>query len=418
MNPTEERLSDALEALASTVSPETVRPLSDAVLGPDQRAADGDLPGPAGHASPRPRRPRAWLVPVAAAAAVVLLVVLSLLLTRTGHAPPPAHPPAPQPRYYTVYRAMPGGNGPHPGDDVIEVRDSATGRVHDTLDLTRTLGGKSGFHYWSDNALTSAGERAFFVGYARSPSDWRVYRLQLTSSGRVTGFTPVFTAPGGNGSPTAMAVSPDGTLLAIAPNPSSTGSTEIVVANLATGTQAIWRGGIGPSGTVSVIAQLSWGADGRTLAFLFQRGLGKGDTPAFPDIISEVRTLDASQPGGSLANGRLVLSQPPSRTEFIEQAAISPDGKSIISADLIGPVSSQTQLPGDVQVNQAFIAPYGCCDRVLYQGPAGSSTSPYLRDDGAGNWLLTANWKLGWISGGRMHDLPPGQDGTVTDVAW
>lgn len=81
-----------------------------------------------------------------------------------------------------------------------------------------------------------------------------------------------------------------------------------------------------------------------------------------------------------------------------------------------GPIYKYSQMPANVEVMQVSVQD-GRQFRVLHEGPAGK-TSPFLRGNGSGHWLLTADWKLGWIGGGLLHQLPPGQDGTVTDVAW
>lgn len=417
MNTAEERLRDALEARARTVHPETLRPLPDPVPVPARPASPATGP-----ARPVPRRHRGWLVPLAAAAAIVLVAALSLLLPgRTGHAPPTAPRPAAMPRYFVLYRAMPGGNGPHPGDAVLEVRDTATGRIHDTFDLTQ----KSGVHGAVPSSLAAAADhRTFFVQYGlwdrktHLTAGARIYRFQITGSGHIVGFTSITSVPAGTRLPTAMAVSPDGSKLALADN-YQLSRPEVMVVNLATGAVTRWRGGLPGQQYANAIVQLSWAGDGHTLAFLYRHSMSAPTAPSagYSQWTTEFRTLDADTPGGSLTAGRLILHWAPSVSRVPGQAVISPDGRSITVALQQGPIYKYSGMPANVEVQQISIR-NGRQLRVLYVGPAGNSTSPFLRGDGAGHWLLTANWKLGWISGGRMHDLPPGQDGTVADVAW
>ena len=264
----------------------------------------------------------------------------------------------------------------------------------------------------------------FFVDYplfkprTHATSGARVYRFQVTGSGHVAGVTRVGNIPAAIGFPTAMAVSPDGSKLALATE-YKLGQPDAVVVNLVTGAVTQWRGGLPGQQNQNVITQLSWAADGHTLAFMYRHSESAlaARSADYSQWTTEVRTLNADAPGGSLAGGRLVLQQSPSRSRLIIQAVISPDGRSVTVAVQQGPIYKYSQMPANVEVQQISVQD-GRRLRVLYAGPAGNSTSPFLRADGNGHWLLTANWKLGWLGAGRLHQLPPGQDGTVSDIAW
>lgn len=386
MTNTEERLSDALEALASTVRPETLRP----------------LPAPAPHRAPRAKRYPGWLVPIAAAAAVVLVTGLSLVLgSRPGHAPATSTHPASLPRCYVVVRDL-------SSRVVLEAREVATGRVISTLDLARRLGIRN----VAQEALATADGHTFFINVlgAGQPDPFMpsIYRFSVTAGGQITGFAKVTVIPGDiavRGRTVlplqSMAVSPDGSKLAMSL------ASEVVVVDVHTGTQTVWWGGLGSRQDAYQVQQVSWARDGRTLAFLVWR--------VHPDLGAEARTLDADGKGGSLASARLVYRWPPSGSRLIEQAVISPDGKTIIAASWPG----QTARPpaGDE------IAWYSIA--TGHQGPVLqlSRADPMiqLRGDGSGHWLVwlvTSQHDFGWVDGGRVHQLPPGQDGTVDDAAW
>ena len=381
MNNTEERLGDALEALASTVHPETLRPLAD----------------PARPAAPRAKRYRGWLIPAAAAAAVLLVTGLSLLLAgRPGREPATPHK-APLPRYYVVVRDLNSRM-------VLESRAVTSGRVVSTYALSTRLGVRNVMEQ-----LATADGHTFFINVlgAGRPDPFfpSIYRFRLTATGQITGFAQVTTIPGDIAAYgrsilplQSMAMSPDGSKLALALG------REVVVVDVRTGARTVWRGGLGSQQDAVQVQQVSWAGDGHTVAILLWR--------VHPDLGAEVRTVNAGGQGGTLASARLVLRWPTAGSRLIEQAVISPDGTAIVAA--IWPGTSARPQSGDEIVQYPISN-----DRqpqVLYR----DSADPLIqvRGDGAGHWLLTGNGKLGWISGGRMHDLPPAQGGTVTDVAW
>lgn len=384
MNTTEERLRDALEARARTVHPETLRALAE------------PMPQPARRRMARAKRYPGWLVPVAAAAAVVIVAVLSVTLGgRPGHPPATPRPDAALPRYYVILH----------GTDV-EARQVASGRIAGTLNLARQLGVRD-----VSESVTTADGRTFYLnvlGAGQSdPFMPSIYRFHLTADGQIAGFAHVTAIQGGiavNGRTVlplqSMAASPDGSKLALALG------TEVVVVDVRTGAQAVWRGGFGGQQEAIQVQQVSWTGDGHTLAVLIWR--------LHPDLGAEVRTLNAAANGGSLASTQLALRWQPSGKRLVEQAVISPDGKTIVAA--IWPGSGGQRQPGD-EVVQYPIA-VGRQSLTLYRGPADPQI--HVRGDGSGHWLVIMASKrvLGWIGGGRLHQLPPGQDGTVGDVAW
>jgi hypothetical protein len=120
---------------------------------------------------------------------------------------------------------------------VIEVRSTATGRVLDTLNVAKRLGGQPD---QVGGSLTAAADRhTFFVkvhsSRDRSPTD-RIYRFHITAGGHIAGLTRVSGVPERGFSPTAMAVSPDGRRLAIG-GELSAGRTVLMIVNVGAGTQ-------------------------------------------------------------------------------------------------------------------------------------------------------------------------------------
>lgn len=430
MNKTEERLSDALEALAGTVRPDTLRPLPDPVPGPAHPPLAEPLPEPGPPANPRPGRHRAWLVPLTSAAAVVLVAALSLVLAGRAGFGPPAAPPAGLPRYYVVLLDNPPNppRGTYPGN-VIEVRDTATGQLRDTLPLTLRVHGTNDN---GDSTLAAAADdRTFFVSflsaYTSSPSPGtNIYRFHITGSGHITGFAKV-----AHGETGVMAASPDGRKLAISGvllnSGEPGGRPAITVVDLATGAwttetmlQTTARGTTTFPPKGSSIVSLSWAADGRTLAY--QLELPNAGTPTLQDDysrdVTEIWTtyVGVSTNAAAWGRGHLVTRKPVSPAYVMASPVISHDGRSI-TAVIISSRPSAHPSPADktqpevVQISAAT----GRQLRVLYRGAGGHA----LNSDGSGHLLFGGMpGGVGWIDGGTLHPLPPIGEGAVTDFAW
>ncbi len=405
MTRTEERLTDALTAAVSGLHEDTLRPLA----------------APAR----RDRRWARWLAPAAAAAAVTLVVSLAAILTgRSPALPGPTAGTPGIPRYYADMDFH--------GQAVV--RATATGAVTDTVPVPRLADAP-------DGNITAAANGVFFVAAFTSQSQERIYRFEVTSTGKVSGFAPV---PGGGGLSSqvaAMAASPDGSELAISAEPSPVSAAEIVVINTATGTRSVWQGGLARRGYRGVdISSLSWTSNQQELVFTAQwcrpfevnsqvcEKAAKGGRRA-----AEVRALNPAARGGRLDSGRLLLRQS-ARYPYIASALISPDGTTITALVLHGPVwvPSPGTVPGHLSVVQ-FSAATGRQLRVLYQRLTGPTFAWYLSPDAsARQWLLDgvdvygggdgprSQSKLGFngrIGNGQLHRLQPG-DGYLAGEAW
>jgi hypothetical protein len=416
MTRTEDRLADALAAVARTVPEETLRPLI----------------------VPRSGRPRAaWLAPAAAAVAVMLAVGLAMAVSsglpgfgRAGGSPGLTgqgqgwHIAGAPPRYYVEADIA---------SDKTVVRSTATGAVTATVPVPYVFNDGS-------PAIAAASNGTFFVAaFVRGTSDERIYRFRLTGAGQVTGFSQV---PGGvlgaGQQVDAMAASPDGSQLAVGINPDNRNypwqpSDEIAVIHAATGVKTVWRGGMNGLGRSFEVASLSWTGDGHELVFLGQLCVV---TMLSSEICSDgrrtavVRTLDPSSGGGTLDSGQLLLAQS-RRFPYIAQALISPDGSTITAAVLTGPVKTSGQIsdqtPEVVSVVQISLAT-GRQLRVLCRRDMGrTATMPTIPDflalaaDGTGqHWMLKAGVSAGfngWIDSGRLIPVQPA-DGSIASEAW
>ena len=326
MSRTEDRLQDALSALAGQVRDERLRP----------------LPAP----DPDPRRQarnawRAWLIPAAAAASVLLIIAVVVAVTR--------HAAESRTQQTTSQVAMPSyfvqwvGNGP---SGRIQVRSVSTGAVIATVPPPKPpFAGALDI----EGVAAAPDDRTFYVEYGAISTNqtgdqiW-IFRFSLTGSGSVTPQTMVKGGPITNSAPWPaswgnLAVSPDGTKLALAatstdrvPALGPAFSDKIIVIDLLTGQRTQWQGGLFRTGKQFSIPDLSWSADGRSLIFLGQwcdpPGLtafcSGGSAPGeYRD--AQVWSLSVATGGGSLTRGRVLLRQS-ARFPIIAQALGGPGG--------------------------------------------------------------------------------------------
>jgi hypothetical protein len=334
MNTLEDKLRTALRETGAEITPRTVPPL--------RLHGTGRL-RPAGLAGRH--RWAAWLTPLAAAAAVVVVVAASLAISTASHGRHhtvngPAGPFAAVPPYYVVL----GGENPSPTAAqplLAEIRATATGAVVATIAPPKPYG--------TFIAATAATDDRTFVlaatpwvvhhadgGVSIPESPTKFFLLRLGPGARTAHLTAL-PIPRQPGTASDIALSPDGTRLAVASRDASAGGPAIQVFSVATGSQRVWtwpRGGpiTNNAGNGEV---LSWTADGRTVAFQ-QWEAGN---------IIDLRLLDTAAPGGSLqAASRLLLRWPGdgatwhfvhgkiSNVLFGPSAIITPDGTKIVAA--------------------------------------------------------------------------------------
>lgn len=401
MTTTEDRLTDALNAAARSVTAPSLRPLD-------------DHPAPAQDPANRQVNRRRWLAAVASAAAVALIAGLAVSISARLRTPPVGGDGTP-PRYYV---------GLDPKDQLV-VRATATGKVTSIVPPPR----HGHLHFFSP--LAAAGDRTFFVQVTTESYTARIYRFRVTAAGRVTGLAPL---PGGalpsRRIAQQMAASPDGSRLAVSLHPGAykrnAHHAEIMVINTRTGARTVWTDGQAPPGQSApslTLLQLSWTGDGRELAYLevWMCKAGPLNTACVQPMVNayeEVRALDPARGGGSLDSGRLLLRRP---RGGLEAAAITPDGSALTTVVVprrhsAHPGATVTR-PGPPEVMKVAQVPAGTSGRarILYRLITRTTDLVWSFEPGkAGQFLIliagvtrfTGGTVNGWIADGRLHRLP------------
>lgn len=408
MTRTEDRLTDALSAAASTVQEDRLRPLT--------------VPGPG-------RRRPGWLAPVAAAVGVALVIGLAVLAAQVSarHAAPEGLPPG-TPSYY-VQTGVAGGRP--------VVRSTATGAVAGTVPVPAS----NALGY---DLVTVDRNGTFFVVAAPALNQGeRLYKFRLTRAGRVTGFAalPVGALASTTWAADALAVSPDGSRIAlgmrfVAP-PALCGHGQlcphqprpdyVLAINLATGARTAWRWHSSPVIHSFSVASLSWTRNDRELVLFGQwcEVARTNQTCARGGHLSDAEALYPADGDGWVGGHPLFPEQGPPRS-YIVQAQISPDGTSVTVVTLRG-VPSRGRVPRHLSVERISVAPgsRGQVLAVLYQRRLSDTFDPGLApdfitlgQDATGQHLLLSGGGFsGWIDRGRLVPLTPGNRGTAAQ-AW
>jgi hypothetical protein len=435
MTRTEERLRDALQASATRVQDDRLRRLP-------------SLEPQAERMARRRQAWRAWLIPAAAAASVALVVSLAVALTG---GPQPA-PSGRGPTGAGLNDRGPSGAGPtgtaspQPPGYFADFSGRELGQPIGVAVYARSDGkfvGRAlqpeapGWTLEPDAVAAAPDDRTFYVEYdADRPGRssvvaqvW-VYSFGVTSAGRVTPMTRikggVMSGQAGLGTGGPMAVSPDGTKLALTAdttvdlNYNTQGySDKIVIIDLRTGRQSVWQGGMYRTGKVFSIPSLSWTADGQSLVYLalwcnFPGATNPCTGTSGPDgyRYTQVRSIRVASGGGTLSSGLLLLSQS-SRYPVIVAAVAGPDGSDLSVLVLSGRVNASGEW-SRVTVEHAAIGngpvlgvDYGAATR----GVGGKPDWTWLSADPSGRYLLfsyqaTGGLVTGWIGQGRVHLLP------------
>jgi hypothetical protein len=405
---TAERLRDALAAAADVMAESDAA----AVITPVAQQ-----PG-------RPRRARAWLIPLTAAACVVAVIAASVVLTAdltrtTSPASQPAYPGLP------VCTPLPAA-GPGMALPRFYVTTDVAARqvqlqVRRTSDcaITAVVSLPAGWLLTGGISATADG-RTFFAaafsgqrcpvqagpgGVSSAAHDTRFFRFAINGQGRAGHLTVV--GPPVTGIVGPIAVSPDGSRIAV--NASNTsfigpgkacasgeaeGGATVRVIDLATGTIRTWQNmemPPAPAGTSVTPGAVSWMADGRTLAVSYVWPTSASG----PQESVAVAALDTASGGGSLqAHSRVLWSQPDTCVFCVEEALISPDGKSLTATAM------QQTAHGYRDALLRIALPSGRY-RVLYESAAG--TLPTFTQDGSGQHIIfVAGSQVGWIRAGKL----------------
>ena len=414
---TAERLRDALSAAA------------DVMAECDATAVITPVPQRPG----RPRRVRVWLIPLAGAACVVAVIAASVLLTtnlartsssasqlRTRSASQPANPG------FSICEPLPAA-GPATALPRFYVTTNVAARqiqlqVRRTSDcaITAVVPLPAGWLLTGGISAT-ANDRTFFAaafsakscpvqagagGIPLTPHDTRFFRFAVNDQGRAGRLTVVGPPVAGIVGP--IAVSPDGSRIAFnAANTSFVGpgkgcaggvgsGAAVSVIDLATGKIRTWQTlemPPAPAGTSVTPGAVSWMANGRTLAVSYVWPTSESG----PQLSVAVAALDTTSGGGSLqAHSRVLWSQPQKCVFCVQEALISPDGRSLTATAI------QHTAQGYRGALLRIALPSGRY-RVLYESPAGTSSLLTFTQDGSGQHvILVSGSQAGWIRAGKL----------------
>jgi hypothetical protein len=376
-------------------------------------------------------------VPVAAAAVVIAATVASILAT-TGNphskagatgAPPPSLSGRVPPYYVWI---TPGSPGNTPSEAVV--RQTVTGAVLGTIKAAAAGG--------TVVAVTGAADdRTFVLDEQKwaSPSggqqqyEWHhFYLLRLAADGRPAGVTRLPINYGDGWGVTGLALSPDGTKLAIAIQPYSPNGynlTELKVYSVPTG--AVLRtwdanGIIGPNPDDP--EALSWTSDQKTLAFLWA---GKGTSAQGEWLLNlslgGKNLLDDSREAVSLGNASSGTA--PSGLACQQDLIITPDGSAVICGAVV--LADLVQNPRTAESAYLEYSPAsGTVTRTLAKWTvtnAGALALDVLWSNPSGSVLIgeiptTGNGAVGMITAGAFTPLPglgaPGIETTADQGAW
>ncbi|HEY2551327.1 MAG TPA: hypothetical protein VGI64_12195 [Streptosporangiaceae bacterium] len=413
MTRTEERLTDALGAAAGALREEALRPLAPAA----GKAVSRSAARLRVLASGRGTGSRV-LAAVAAAAAIALVAGLTAVLARTpaatqsGPFPDIAHDGNPPPYYVTMdlnWRIL--------------VFSSVTGHRTESTGAPRFFDGGED----DDAALSaSADGRVFVAAFNLQDSlRTRLYRFSLTSSGRITDMTRVPGPRLPGLADISLAVSPDGSQVAIAglaearkSGLTSQGAPRLTLVNLATGTQRSWRGPAGlyerPGPDKYAYTSLSW-LDVGPLQVLITRcfsGLEANQDfgcAGTGGLAGQVWTVPNAARGGPLGRGSRILTLP---QQTIQQRP-EPGAHAVIAMVVSNQGVSVARYA--VRSGKQLLA--------LYRG-ASYEPDSLLATDGSGRYLLvleSRGTRFGWLDDGRFRSLPTENtfgDYEVMAMAW
>ena len=408
---TAERLRDALNAAA------------DVMAEPD--AAAVITPGP--QRPGRPGRARAWLIPLAAAACVVAVIAASVLLaTNLARTPTSSSASQPTPPGLSICTPLPAA-GPGTAPPRFYVTTDVAARqiqlqVRRTSDcaITAVVPLPAGWVLTGGISAT-ADDRTFFAaafsakscltqagagGISIAAHETRFFRFTVNGQGRAGRLTVV--GPPVSGIVGPIAASPDGSRIAfnaadgnyVGPGGAcSAGDAEgaaISVVDLATGKIRTWETvemPPAPAGTGVTPHEVSWMADGRTLAVSYVWPTSSSG----PQLSMAVRALDTASGGGSLqAHSHVLWSEPQKCVFCVQEALISPDGKSLTATAI------QQTAHGDREALLRIALPSGRY-RVLYESPAGTNTGSTFTQDGSGQHVIWVSAsQAGWIRAGKL----------------
>lgn len=318
-----------------------------------------------------------------------------------------SHPPA----YYVQQAGGPAGT--------TVVRATRTGTVTDTVRCPWP-GAQA-----ASEGIASAGNKSFFIVCEKWATQdkrpivtgSRVYRFQLTKSGRISGYSLIRGGVLGPRRVDSIGAELGGGQIAVTAEPGSVplGSrspADLYVINTRSGHRAVWHGGR----KVPDAADLTFTGQGLALMFVSQVPCG----PATKTRCREVREITLAAAGGQLASSRLVLrfsALALTRGDYLNDVVISPDGSTLTAADVYSGAGRDSD---SVKVIRFSVAT-GKRLKVIYKLNTGNGFFyRFFGSDPAGRYLLfnagpTKGTVNGWIDHGRLIRLKPA-DGS--DIFW
>lgn len=323
------------------------------------------------------------------------------------------------PRYY-VQASFPGTAGrPQP----VVIRATATGVVTAAVRCP-----------WPNSVIapqgiTAAGNRTFFVicekvakqGKLFAVTGARIYRFQLTRSGRIGGYSPVPGGVLGRHRAGGITATPGGSQIAVTVGQAVLGARQSVAAvvyviDTQTGARAIWHGGQ----QVFSVGALTFTDNGTALEFvgLKKCAQGRGGTAC-----EQLRIVSPAAAGGQLDGSHVVLPLPAlgtHRGDYVNDVVINPDGATLTAA-----IVHSGRRPGSDSVS---VVKYSAVDgrqlRVLYYMRTGNGFFyRFLSADPTGHYLIfnagrTSGTLNGWIDHLRLIRLRPPNGSNIRYETW
>jgi hypothetical protein len=266
------------------------------------------------------------------------------------------------------------------------------------------------------------------AGGTAAAHETRFFRFAINDQGRAGRLTVA--GPPVTGIVGPIAASPDGSRIAfnaadgnfVGPGDHCAGGeasgAAIRVIDLASGKIRTWQAlemPQGPAGPSVTPHELSWMADGRTLAVSYVWPTSMTG----PQLSMAVAALDTTSSGGSVqAHSHVLWSEPQKCVLCVQEALISPDGKSLTAAAV------QQTPHGDRNVLLRIALPSGRY-RVLYESPAQTNPGPatFTQDGSGQHVILVSGSQAGWIRAGKLVLLrAPGSalqfSPGITTIAW
>jgi hypothetical protein len=365
------------------------------------------------HAARRQALKRRVIACVSATAALVVAGSIGLVVAANAIVPHRAANGQPQVTMPKYYFEMDPTN-PVSGTSENVVRSVATGaitgRVHCPGRSSLTLG------------ATTDSRQAFFIecltnSKTGKSDETRIYRFQVSDSGRVSGFRML---PGGNLPKFLgqnMAVTADGSLLAIA----EAERPEVLVINTKTGSHAVWHSDALPGGAILYPRDLSFARGDRELA-IFGSDYCVSGSVCKP--VQEMRVVSPAAKGGKVSSGRQVLIKSqlvPLKRGSIADAFLGPDGRTVL-ATVDTYLAAGGTSPG-VRVLR-FSVVTGKAQRTLFN-PASYKQALTTYVDQSGRFVLLKVLKkhdevpvFGMIDHGKLRLLQPIRPRVADVIAW